>query len=69
MAFSIMLKYLFLAFFLAAVLGALFWGLIVMAKGGSTPQHSNKIMRYRVILQAIAVLIFVVLLLMAKSDA
>lgn len=49
-----------------AVLGVLFWGIFTMAKGGEyNVKWSNKIMRYRVVLQAIALLIFVVVLLMA----
>ena len=49
-----------------AVLGVLFWGIFSMARGGEyNVKWSNKIMRYRVVLQAIAILIFVVVLLMA----
>lgn len=49
-----------------AVLGVLFWGIFSMARGGEyNVKWSNKIMRYRVVLQAIAILIFVMVLLMA----
>ena len=52
-----------------AVLGVLFWGVITMGRGGEyNVRWSNKIMRYRVMLQGIALLIFVVILLMAGRD-
>lgn len=54
---------------MAAVLGVLFWGVITMARGGEyNVRWSNKIMRYRVILQAIALVIFCVILLMARQN-
>ncbi len=38
----------------------LFWGIITMARGGEyNKSKSNIIMRYRIIFQAIAILIFV----------
>jgi hypothetical protein len=50
-----------------AVLGTLFWGIFTMARGGAyNSRWSNKIMRYRVALQGIALLIFVTILLMAS---
>ena len=40
----------------AATHGALVWGLIAMARGGEfNAQWSNKMMRYRVLFQAIAI--------------
>ena len=43
---------------LCAVAGILFWGIITMARGGSyNVKNSNRIMRYRIILQAIALLL------------
>ena len=40
------------------------WGLITMARGGEyNKSKSNTIMRYRIIFQAIAIIIFVCLLL------
>ena len=40
------------------------WGLITMARGGEYNQsNSNILMRYRIIFQAVAILIFVCLLL------
>lgn len=53
---------------LLAVVITLFYGLLTMARGASVDaRQSNKIMRYRVALQAIALLIFVVILLMANQ--
>ena len=47
-----------------AVVGVLVAGVIVMAKGGETSQkYSNKLMNARVILQGIAIAIFVTLML------
>ncbi len=45
---------------MAAVLASLFLGVFVMAKGGeSNKKHSNKLMRMRVMLQGLAVLLFI----------
>ncbi len=43
------------------------WGLITMARGGEyNKSKSNLLMRYRIIFQAIAILIFVCLLMYKK---
>ena len=48
---------------LIALVTVLFWGVITMGIGGKyNSKWSNKIMRYRVILQAIALLIFIIIL-------
>ncbi|MGC6517084.1 MAG: twin transmembrane helix small protein [Candidatus Puniceispirillaceae bacterium] len=48
---------------LAIVAAILFWGVITMARGGDyNRNYSNKIMRYRIILQALALLVFVLIL-------
>ena len=48
---------------MAATLGALVWGLIAMARGGElNAQWSNKMMRYSVLFQAIAIGVFALLL-------
>ena len=48
---------------LIALVTVLFWGVITMGIGGQyNSKWSNKIMRYRVILQAIALLIFIIIL-------
>ena len=57
---------LFLA--MAATVGALVWGLIAMARGGEfNAQWSNKMMRYRVLFQAIAIGVFALLLSLTKG--
>lgn len=49
---------------LFVVVAILAWGLITMARGGEyNKSKSNMIMRYRIVFQAIAILIFVCLLL------
>lgn len=43
------------------------WGLITMARGGEyNKSKSNLLMRYRIVFQAIAILIFVFLLMYKK---
>ena len=52
-----------LLLFLIALVLVLAWGVITMGIGGKyNSKWSNKIMRYRVALQAFALLVFVVLL-------
>lgn len=61
--FTIML---FLA--MAATVGALAWGLLAMARGGDfNAKWSNKMMRYRVLFQAIALAVFALLLSLVKD--
>ena len=51
-----------------SVVGVLFWGLGTMARGGEYNQRwANTIMRWRVVLQAVALGIFVVILLMGLA--
>ena len=53
---------------LIGVAGILFWGVITMGQGGSYNKNkANSIMRYRIIFQAIALLLFVVLLWSRRS--
>ena len=53
-----------LFFSMALVVLILAWGLITMAKGGEyNKSHSNILMRYRIVFQAIAILIFIFLLM------
>ena len=53
---------------LFSVAGILGWGVITMGRGGEYNKNkSNLIMRYRVIFQAIALLIFVILLWMKRN--
>ena len=52
---------------MAIVVVILGWGLIAMARGGEyNKSKSNLLMRYRIIFQAIAILIFVCLLMYKK---
>lgn len=60
--------FVFLVLAMAATVGALVWGLIAMARGGDfNAKWSNKMMRYRVLLQAVALLIFAILLSLTKT--
>lgn len=53
---------------MVATLGVLFFGLISMARGGEfNKRNANKIMRWRVALQGLAVLLFVLLLLAMRG--
>ena len=53
---------------LLATLGVLFFGLFTMARGGEfNARHSNRIMRWRIIFQALTVLAFVTMLLFTKN--
>lgn len=55
---------------LFSVAGILGWGVITMGRGGEYNKNkSNLIMRYRVIFQAIALLIFVILLWMKRNGS
>jgi len=61
-------QYIGLGLSMLAVAVVLFWGVITMARGGEyNAKWSNKIMRYRIVLQGIAILIFVVILTLASS--
>lgn len=53
---------------MAATVGALAWGLFAMARGGEfNAQWSNKMMRYRVLFQAIAIAVFALLLSLTRG--
>jgi FlaG/FlaF family flagellin (archaellin) len=47
---------------MAAVLGVLLTGMVGVARG-NTPQRSNQLMRWRVMLQASAIFLFVLLMI------
>ena len=52
---------------MAIVVLVLGWGLITMARGGEyNKSKSNLLMRYRIVFQALAILIFVCLLMYKK---
>ena len=48
---------------LCAVVGILFWGVFTMARGGAyNLKNSNRIMRYRIIFQGLALMIILALM-------
>ncbi len=49
-----------------ATLGVLLAGLIGLARGGGDPRRSNRLMRWRVLLQAGTLILFVILLSLLK---
>ena len=53
---------------LLAVLGVLFAGIFSMAQGGAfNRKHGNRLMRWRVALQGLAILLFALLVLAGKD--
>jgi len=50
-----------------ATLGVLMAGMFGLVRGNSDPQRSNRLMRYRVMLQAIALALFALLMTLLKS--
>jgi hypothetical protein len=48
-----------------ATVGTLFMGIFQMAKGGD-PRRSNKLMQHRVLLQGIALVLFIIFLSLVK---
>jgi NADH:ubiquinone oxidoreductase subunit 6 (subunit J) len=56
-----------LALLMLGTLGVLFAGLIGMVRGGGDPRRSNALMRWRVILQAAALLLFALLMGLLRS--
>jgi hypothetical protein len=48
-------------------LGVLFAGLFGLVRGGGDPQRSNQLMRWRVILQGAALLLFALLMSLIRS--
>jgi hypothetical protein len=50
-----------------ATLGVLFAGLFGLVQGGGNPARSNRLMRWRVILQGAALLLFALLMTLLKS--
>ena len=57
-----------LALFMAATLVIVVIGVVAMAVNGKlNKNHSNKLMRLRVLFQAIAILVFVILVWLARN--
>jgi hypothetical protein len=50
-----------------ATLGVLIAGMVGMVRGGGDPRRSNKLMRWRVILQGAAILLFALLMSLLRS--
>ena len=48
------------------VVGVLFAGLLGVARGGGDPERSNRLMRWRIILQAGAILLFLLLITLLR---
>jgi len=55
------------ALLMFATLGVLFAGLFGLVCGGGNPARSNQLMRWRVILQGAALLLFALLMTLLKS--
>lgn len=55
-----------MVFSMIGVVGVLGAGIVGFLRGGGNPQRSNQLMRWRVMLQALAILIFVLLLTLFK---
>ena len=55
------------AVLMLATLGVLFAGLVGLAKGSGDPARSNQLMRWRVILQGAALLLFLLLMTLLRS--
>jgi hypothetical protein len=55
------------ALLMLATLGVLVAGMVGMVRGGGDPARSNKLMRWRVMLQAAALVLFMILMSMLRS--
>ena len=55
------------AILMLATLGVLFAGLLGLVRGGGDPARSNALMRWRVILQGAALLLFALLMSLLRS--
>jgi hypothetical protein len=51
-----------------ATLGVLIAGMAGLVRGGNDPARSNRLMRYRIILQAAALLLFALLMTLLKKS-
>jgi Hypoxia induced protein conserved region len=56
-----------IALLMLGTLGVLFAGLLGLVRGGGNPARSNRLMRWRVILQGAALLLFALLMTLLKS--
>ena len=55
------------ALLMLATLGVLFAGFIGLARGGGDPVRSNQLMRWRVILHAAALLLFILMMSLLRG--
>ncbi len=55
------------AFMMLGTLGVLVAGLVGLVRGGGDPMRSNRLMRWRVLLQAGTLLLFMLLLRLIRS--
>lgn len=56
-----------IALLMFATLGVLIAGMVGLVRGGGDPRRSNKLMQWRVILQAAALLLFALLMTLLRS--
>lgn len=56
-----------IAILMFATLGVLIAGMIGLVRGGGDPRRSNQLMRWRIILQACALLLFFLLMSLLRS--
>ena len=56
-----------IALLMLATLGVLFAGLFGLVRGGGNPARSNQLMRWRIILQGAALLLFALLMTVLRS--
>jgi hypothetical protein len=56
-----------LALAMLGVVGFLAAGMIGLVRGGGDPERSNRLMRWRVIMQAGAIILFLLLMMLLRS--
>jgi len=56
-----------IALLMLGTLGVLFAGFVGLVRGGGDPRRSNALMRWRVILQAAAIVLFALLMALLRS--
>ena len=55
------------ALLMLATVGVLIAGMVGLVRGGGDPRRSNRLMRWRIILQAAALLLFALLMSLIRS--
>ena len=56
-----------IAVLMFATLGVLIAGMVGLVRGGGDPHRSNRLMRWRIVLQAVALLLFFLLMSLVRS--